>query len=273
MPTKTNGLGESNALIQRRADNERALHEFDCEAKRREIAACNSPDKVEAILHHIKLLQQTCSRLFDNNEEVRAKLYDLELQARCRLLELIERLKKSSGPGRGKRIRKPGKLSALNAAGMKRSTAYDYRNLLKVSSADRDRYVANCRTEHRTPTINGLLNDWRKRQKLKRNLRSRPWTDDRDGLFGCDVVVGEPSPAASAYEMTRLFSVEDRMVHVACVLTDLSERERRLFGCNDEALLFDFVQRRYELRERPDQFKRFIADLMQEVDTSCDTAS
>jgi hypothetical protein len=148
MPTKTNGVGHSNghALIQRRAENERALarlHALDCEAENRAIAACNRPEQVEAILHRIKLLQETCSRLFDDNEEVRAKLYDLELQARCRLLELIERLKKSSGPGRGKRIRKPGKLSALKDNGIKRSTAYDYRDLLKVSSADRESYAAN----------------------------------------------------------------------------------------------------------------------------------
>jgi hypothetical protein len=275
---KANGAARSNGHApvvqecpQRPADQRwvARLEALDFEAVSRAIAAYENPKQVKDVLNQLKAMQEVCARLLDNNANIREKLFRLEVQARRRLQQLIERLKKAPGPGRGKRIRSSGKLFRLDALGIERSGAYEYRDILKLQPANIDSYVTNCRIAHRSPTVTGLLNATRKHHKLKRSLRGRPWTEDRGGLFGCDVTEGDPSPMASAYEITRRFSDEDRIAYVACVLTDMSDVELHFItSLIDERSLDDFVQGFYERRERPEERRRFIAELMAEDGTA-----
>jgi hypothetical protein len=264
---KTNGAARSQGhLVVVNEADKRALarlQALDIAAMSQAIASCNRPERVKTIVNEIKSLQQLCARLLDNNQKVREGLYHLELEARCRLLELVDRIKNSHGPGRGKRIRKPGKLFALDAAGIKRGTVYDYRDLLDISQADRELYEANCRAERRTPTLNGLLNATRRRQMLQRNVRNRPSTEDPGALFGSNVTEGDPSPAAEAHQTIRQFCKEDRLAHVAAILDEMPEREQRFItSLSDHRFLQDFVQGFYERRARPAEQRRFIAQLM-----------
>jgi hypothetical protein len=267
---KANGAGHSNgdalAVVPQslpRPTDTRWLARL--EDLSREITSCERPQELDTLLDEIKLMQQKCARRLADNYDLREKLFYLEFEARRRLQELIERIPTVAGPGRGKRIPSRGKLSELDRLGITRKQAYKYRGIGNLQPAEIDSYVTTCRAEYRIPTLNGLLNATRKRQTLQRNVRNRPWTEDRVGLFGCDLIEGDPSPAASTYETTRLFSEEGRIGHVGAVLTDMSERGQDFIGwLIAHRYLHDFMQGLYERRERPDERRRFIAQLMAE---------
>jgi hypothetical protein len=280
-PSQGNGAARSNghALVVPQSRSQPAnkrwlagLQALDYEAVSRRIASCERPEELNTLLDEIKVAQQACARLLAKHYEVRVKLFRLEVQATRRLQEkVIERIPTVGGSGRGKRIPQRGKLFELDRLGITRKQAYEYRGILELQPAEIDNYVATCRAELRVPTRSGLLTATRKRQILQRNVRNRPWTEDRSGLFGCDVIQGEPSPAASAHEVICQLCEEDFAAHVAACLKRMSSPYRRFIrGLSDECL-DDFIQGLYERRGRPAEQRRFIAQLMAEEPDGGDT--
>jgi hypothetical protein len=272
---QANGAGHSNghglAVVPqsppRPADKRwlAQLQALDCKAVSRRIASCERPEEANTILNEIKVAQQACNRFLAEQYDVRVKLFRLEVQATCRLQELFNRMQTASGPGRGKRIRTSRKLSELDALGIARWQAYEYRGLAELKQSEIDSYEETCRAEHRVPTRNGLMSATRKRRMLQPNVRSRPWTEDRGGLFGCNLTEGDPSPAAIAHETIRQFCEEERIGHVATVLAEVSERGQDFIGgLIARRYLLGFVQGLYERRDRPEEQRRFIAQLMAE---------
>jgi len=102
------------------------------------------------------------------------------------------------------------------------------------------------------------------RQMLQPTVRNRPWTEDRGGLFGCDVSEGAPSLTASAHETIRQSCGEDQLVHIAALLAEMPERQSDFIKWLIERRQLDnFVQGFYERRGRPDEQRRFVAQLIQ----------
>jgi hypothetical protein len=249
----------------RPADNWLArLKALDCEAVSRRIASCERPQELKTLLDEIKIAQQASAKFLAEHYELRVKLFRVEVQATRKLQGLIEQIPTVAGPGRGKRISSEGKLFELDRLGITRKQAYEYRDLRELPQAEIDSYEAACRAEHQVPTRSGLLNAIRKRQMLERNVRDRPWTEDRGGLFGCDASEGDPSQAAMAHETIRQFCEEDSLAHVAAILDERSESGCRLIeSLIHHRRLRDFVQGYYERRGRPAEQRRFIAQLIQ----------
>jgi hypothetical protein len=239
------------------------LRAGDYEGLSRAIASCERPQKLKTLLDEIKIAQEACSRLLAEQYDLRVKLFRFEVQATRRLQELFDRMQTASGPGRGKTIRTSRKLSQLDALGIARWHAYEYRGLLELQESEIDSYVETCHAEHRVPTRSGLLNATRKRQMLQRNVQNRPWTEDRGGLFGCDLTEGDPSPATRAHETIRQACEEERLVQAAAILAEMPERRQDFIGSLiARRHLLEFVQRFYERRGRPKEQRRFITQLM-----------
>jgi hypothetical protein len=247
------------------------LQALDCEAESRRIASCERPQELKTLLGEIKSMQEICARLLAEYYEERVKLFRLEVQVRRKLQEHYDGMPTATGPGRGKRITQGGKLSQLHASGTEIKQAYKYRDIVKLQPANIDSYVTTCRAEHRVPTLNGLLSTTRKGQMLERNVRNRPVSDDHGGLFGSSVSEGDPSPAALAHATIRQFCEEDRLAHVAAILADMPEcRSDFIKWLIDHRYLQDFVQGFYERRGRPDEQRRFVAELMAENEPESD---
>ena len=239
------------------------LQALDGEAQDQWIASCERPQELKTLLEEIKSAQEICARLFAKYYEKRVKLFRLEVKVRRRLQELFDQIPTATSPGRGKRIIQRGKLFELHELGIEFQQAYKYRGILELQPAETDSYVTTCRAEHRVPTVNGLLNATRQRQMLQRNVRNRPWTEDRHGLFGSNMSEGDPSQAALAYEATRSFCEEERLGFHAAGLTEVSERGQDFIAwLIQKRYLQDFVQGLYEKRGRPDERRRFVAQLM-----------
>jgi hypothetical protein len=150
--------------------------------------------------------------------------------------------------------------------GIARWQPYEYRGLAELQQSEIDSYEETCRAEHRVPTRSGLLNATRKRQMLQRNVRNRLYTEDRNGLFGSNLTEGDPSPASLAHETVRRFCEEDQLAHFGYLLPGMSPRAQGLMKWLIENPCFqrDFAQNIYERRDRPEEQRRFIAQLMAE---------
>jgi hypothetical protein len=267
MPLNDNGNGHELVVSECRSQPADTrwldrLQALDCEAESRRIASCERPQELKTLLEEIKSMQEICARLFAEYYEERVKLFRLEVQVRRRLQQLFDSMPTATSPGRGQRIPQGGKLSQLREWGIEFKQAYKYRGILELQPAETDSYVTTCRAEHRVPTVNGLLHATRQRQMLQRNVRNRPWTEDRRGLLGCDVTEGAPSQTASAHETIRQSCEEDQLVHIAALLADMPERQSDFIATLIERrYLQDFVQGFYEKRGQPDEQRRFVAQL------------
>ena len=273
MPHNGNGNGNGQALVASERPSQPAdtgwlarLQALDREAVSRRIASCERPKELKTLLDEIKVAQNTCKKFLAKGYDLRFDLFQLEVQAKRQLQRLFDRMPTAPGSGRGnKRIIQRGKLFELHELGIEFQQAYKHRDILTLQPAEIDSYTATCRAEHRVPTLHGLLNAARKRQMLERNVRNRPWTEDRGALLGSSVSEGEPSLAASAHETIRQFCEEDRLALIAALLTEMPERR-----CDFIASLIarrqldNFVQGFYERRGRPDEQRRYIAQLMAE---------
>jgi hypothetical protein len=235
---------------------------LDSEAQDQWFASCERPQELKTLRDEIKSYQEIRARFFAEYYEEGVKLFRLDVKVTRRLQEIYDGMETAPGPGRGQRIPQGGKLSQLREWGIEFKQAYKYRGILEVQPAETDSYVATCRAENRVPTVNGLLNATRQRQMLERNVRDRPWTEDRPGLFGSNVSEGDPSLLASAHETIRRSCEEDQLLHVAAILAEMPERRSEFVKCLiDRRQLDNFVQGSYERRGRPVERRRFEAQL------------
>jgi hypothetical protein len=169
------------AFEQARAQHQRPLpdlipyYEQTC----KQIARCVRLDELSNIVKESDKWR-AIARILEN-QEAEINLAEIKLRALRRLGELSSKLKKASGPGRGKRLPRRGKSFRLKREGFSTSTAQRGEQLYKMRD-EFDRYLAECRERGQPASLEHIL----RRQQLRPGIQTRPWTNNDEGFFGQD---------------------------------------------------------------------------------------
>jgi hypothetical protein len=139
----------------------------------KQIAECVRLDELSNIIKESDKFR-AIARILENREAEK-DMAELKLLALRRLGELSSKLKKASGPGRGKRLPRRGKSFRLKREGFSTSTAQRGEQLYKMGEFDR--YLAECREQYA---------DLLRRRQLRPGIQTRPWTNNDEGFFGQD---------------------------------------------------------------------------------------
>jgi hypothetical protein len=150
------------------------------------------------------------------NQEAEINLAEIKLRALRRLGELSSKLKKASGPGRGKRLPRRGKSFRLKREGFSTSTAQRGEQLYKMRD-EFDRYLAECRERGQPASLEHIL----RRQQLNPGIQTRPWTNNDAGLFGQDAK--GLSPTGRLFKIAKRQSDLDKVKLIIALGATLSE--------------------------------------------------
>jgi hypothetical protein len=164
-----------------------------------------------------------CARILENRE-AEEDWAEIKLRALRHLGEIEQKLQKVGGPGRGKRIAGPGKCFQLKAAGISTSRAHRGKKAFAIPEDEFDRFLAECRQQRRPANFEDMMKTVLKRHQVNGGVRSRPWTNNVEALFGCKASGEKLSAEGETYQRMQRHSVEKQFEIVAATVAKWPDR-------------------------------------------------
>jgi hypothetical protein len=208
-----------------------------------------------------------CARILENHE-AEEDWAEIKLRALRHLGEIEQKLQKAGGPGRGKRIAGTGKCFRLKAAGISTSRAHRAKKVLAIPQEEFDRYLAECREQRRPAWFEDMMKTVVKSQQVDGGVRSRPWTNNIEALFGCKASGEKLNAAGETYQRMQRHSVEQQFKIIVATASRWPDRgedgeySRKWRTLLKRLLPDDLDNLLQDLSQRPvDQHDQFLSHL------------
>jgi hypothetical protein len=194
-----------------------------------DIAECWRVDEVKEIDDKAEALR--CYARIIHNHEAQTKWALVRVRAWHRIGEITRSVKTAPhGPGRGHKSRPgagtpfPSKTAFLRDLGISRSRANLGEHISKNAMKEFEDCAAKGLAQGQAVGFEEMVDTVLKRRRLNPGVRTRPWSNNDEGLFGLEANGEKLSYAGRLYRMTKRLSVAERIKHIVRVAADLPER-------------------------------------------------
>ena len=119
----------------------------------------------------------------------------------------------------------PSKTAFLQDVGISRSRANLGEQISKIAMKEFEDCAAEGLAQGRAVEFEEMVNAVLRRHQLNPGVRTRPWSNNDEGLFGVEANGEKLSYAGRLYRMTKRLSEAERIIHITRVSRDLPERQ------------------------------------------------
>jgi hypothetical protein len=190
-----------------------------------DIGECYRIDEVKGIDDMAEALR--CYARQIHHHEAQKKWTLIRVRAWRRIGEIADSLKKGHGPGRGHKrcpaAGTPFKTAFLRAAGISRSRTSLAQQIFKIEMKEFEDCADQFFAQGRPVGLAELLKTVLKRHRLNPGVKTRPWSNNDEGLFGLEANGEKLSYPGRLYRMTKRLSVAQKITHITRVSEDLPE--------------------------------------------------